>query len=108
MLDGLGRLFTLLAGSAWEVTDPNRQIVLDSVEHAYAPLIHDGLVMDGVNGRAISRGYLRSDDLHVMRSDHFHGQGIIAAVALLVEAARVRRSASAGTRPSRAGSNGTR
>lgn len=83
MLDGLGRLFALLAGSAWEVTDPNRQIVLDSVEHAYAPLIHDGLVMDGVNGRAISRGYLRSDDLHVMRSDHFHGQGIIAAVALL-------------------------
>ena len=83
MLDGLGRLFTLLAGSAWEVTDPNRQIVLDSVEHAYAPLIHDGLVMDSVNGRAISRGYLKSDDRHVMRSDHFHGQGIIAAVALL-------------------------
>ncbi|WP_330282164.1 polysaccharide lyase 8 family protein [Streptomyces sp. NBC_00588] len=83
MLDGLGRLFTLLAGSDWEVTDPNRQIVLDSVEHAYAPLIHDGLVMDCVNGRAISRGYLKSDDLHVMRSDHFHGQGIIAAIALL-------------------------
>jgi hyaluronate lyase len=83
MLDGLGRLFTLLAGSAWEVTDPNRQVVLDSVEHAYAPLIHDGLVMDGVNGRAISRGYLKSDDLHVMRSDHYHGQGIIAAIALL-------------------------
>ncbi|MEU6258828.1 polysaccharide lyase 8 family protein [Streptomyces sp. NPDC047043] len=83
MLDGLGRLFTLLAGSAWEVTDPSRQIVLDSVERAYAPLIHDGLVMDSVNGRAISRGYLKSDDRHVMRSDHFHGQGIIAAIALL-------------------------
>ncbi|MFF4359774.1 polysaccharide lyase 8 family protein [Streptomyces sp. NPDC001604] len=83
MLDGLGRLFTLLAGSAWEVTDPDRQIVLDSVEHAYMPLIHDGLVMDGVNGRAISRGYLKSDDRQVMRSDHFHGQGVIAAVALL-------------------------
>ncbi|MEU9221667.1 polysaccharide lyase 8 family protein [Streptomyces sp. NPDC048376] len=83
MLDGLGRLFTLLAGSAWEVTDPGRQIVLDSVEHAYAPLIHDGLVMDTVNGRAISRGYLNSDDLHVMRSDHFHGQQIIAAMAVL-------------------------
>ena len=83
MLDGLGRLFTLLAGSAWEVTDPDRQIVLDSVERAYAPLIHDGLVMDSVNGRAISRGYLKSDDRHVMRSDHFHGQGIIAAIALL-------------------------
>ncbi|MFI5684970.1 polysaccharide lyase 8 family protein [Streptomyces sp. NPDC051636] len=83
MLDGLGRLFTLLAGSEWEVTDPERQNVLDSVEHAYAPLIHDGLVMDCVNGRAISRGYLKSDDLHVMRSDHFHGQQLIAAMALL-------------------------
>ncbi|MFF0512270.1 polysaccharide lyase 8 family protein [Streptomyces sp. NPDC004250] len=83
MLDGLGRLFTLLAGSQWEVTDPGKQIVLDSVEHAYAPLIHDGLVMDAVNGRAISRGYLAGDDLHVMRSDHFHGQQIIAAMAVL-------------------------
>ncbi|KUN96283.1 polysaccharide lyase 8 family protein [Streptomyces caeruleatus] len=83
LLDGLGRLFALLAGSEWEVTDPNRQIVLDSVERAYAPLIHDGLMMDSVNGRAISRGYLKSDDRHVMRSDHFHGQGVIAAMALL-------------------------
>ncbi|UXY30141.1 polysaccharide lyase 8 family protein [Streptomyces sp. HUAS TT20] len=82
MLDGLGRLFALLAGSAWEVTDPGRHNVLDSVERAYAPLIHDGLVMDGVNGRAISRGYLADDDLHVMRSDHFHGQALIAAVTL--------------------------
>ena len=83
MLDGLGRLFTLLAGSTWAVTDPNRQIVLDSVEHAYAPLIFNGLMMDGVNGRAVSRGYLKSDDLKVMRSDHFHGQGLIAAIPLL-------------------------
>ncbi|MDX3587820.1 polysaccharide lyase 8 family protein [Streptomyces europaeiscabiei] len=83
LLDGLGRLFALLAGSSWEVTDPNRQIVLDSVERAYAPLIHDGLVMDSVNGRAISRGYLKGDDRHILRSDHFHGQGLIAAIALL-------------------------
>ncbi|WP_217215062.1 polysaccharide lyase 8 family protein [Streptomyces sp. AC550_RSS872] len=83
LLDGLGRLFALLAGSDWEVTDPARQIILDSVEHAYAPLIHDGLMMDSVNGRAISRGYLKSDDRHVMRSDHFHGQAVIAAMALL-------------------------
>ncbi|MFE6623029.1 polysaccharide lyase 8 family protein [Streptomyces sp. NPDC057740] len=83
LLDGLGRLFALLAGSDWAVTDPARQIILDSVEHAYAPLIHDGLMMDSVNGRAISRGYLKSDDRHVLRSDHFHGQGVIAAIALL-------------------------
>ncbi|MEW2084372.1 polysaccharide lyase 8 family protein [Streptomyces sp. NPDC005283] len=83
MLDGLGRLFALLAGSAWDVTDPNRQIILDSVEHAYAPLIYNGLMMDSVNGRAISRGYLKSDERKIMRSDHFHGQGLIAAIALL-------------------------
>ncbi|MGV9451436.1 polysaccharide lyase 8 family protein [Streptomyces sp. NPDC003635] len=83
LLDGLGRLFALLAGSEWEVTDPNRQIVLDSVERAFAPLLHDGLIMDSVNGRAVSRGHLKSDDRQVMRSDHFHGQAVIAAVALL-------------------------
>ncbi|MPY53591.1 polysaccharide lyase 8 family protein [Streptomyces acidicola] len=87
LLDGLGRLFTLLAGSSWEVTDPNKQIILDSVERAYAPLIHDGLVMDSVNGRAISRGHLKGDDRHVMRSDHFHGQALIAAMTLLAECA---------------------
>ncbi|WP_394727545.1 polysaccharide lyase 8 family protein [Streptomyces sp. M41] len=83
LLDGLGRLFALLAGSEWEVADPNKQIVLDSVERAFAPLLHDGLMMDSVNGRAISRGYLKSDDRQVMRGDHFHGQGVIAAIALL-------------------------
>lgn len=39
--------------------------------------------MDSVNGRAISRGYLKGDDRHILRSDHFHGQGLIAAIALL-------------------------
>ncbi|MFF9090220.1 polysaccharide lyase 8 family protein [Streptomyces sp. NPDC014991] len=83
LLDGLGRLFALLAGSEWQVTDPARRHVLDAVEHAFAPLVHDGLVMDCVNGRAISRGHLRGDDLDVMRSDHYHGHALIAAVALL-------------------------
>ncbi|MBC9723512.1 polysaccharide lyase 8 family protein [Streptomyces sp. TRM68367] len=87
LLDGLGRLFALLAGSDWEVTDPGRQIILDSVEHAFAPLIHDGLMMDAVNGRAISRGCLKSDDRQVMRSDHYHGQAVIAAIALLADSA---------------------
>ncbi|MCX3291589.1 polysaccharide lyase 8 family protein [Streptomyces sp. NEAU-H22] len=87
VLDGLGRLFALLAGSDWEVTDPNRQIVLDSVERAYAPLIHDGLVMDSVNGRAISRGYLRTDDRRILRGDHYHGGQLIAAISLLAAGA---------------------
>ena len=87
LLDGLGRLFTLLGGSSWEVTDPARQIIFDSVERAYAPLLHNGLMMDSVNGRAVSRGYLRSDERHVLRSDHYHGHALIAAVALLAQGA---------------------
>ncbi|WP_320779303.1 polysaccharide lyase 8 family protein [Streptomyces sp. CRN 30] len=83
MLDGLGRLFTLLAGSEWEVRDPNRQTVLDSVENAYAPLVHDGLIADCVSGRAISRGLSQGDELGVLRGDHYHGQQIIAAMAVL-------------------------
>lgn len=87
LLDGLGRLLALLTGSAWEITDPARRNVLDAVEHAFAPLLYDGLVMDGVNGRAVSRGLLRSDDPAVLRGDHFHGRQLIAAIALLSAAA---------------------
>ncbi|AWN29694.1 polysaccharide lyase 8 family protein [Streptomyces sp. NEAU-S7GS2] len=87
LLDGLGRLFTLLGGSSWQITDPARQIIFDSVERAWAPLLHNGLMMDLVNGRAISRGYLRSDERHVLRSDHYHGHALIAAVALLARSA---------------------
>ncbi|MGI5471058.1 polysaccharide lyase 8 family protein [Streptomyces sp. CA-132043] len=87
LLDGLGRLFTLLRGSSWEVTDPKRQIIFDSVANAYAPLLHNGLMMDSVNGRAVSRGYLADDDLKVMRSDHFHGHALLAAVTVLAQGA---------------------
>ncbi|MGW9075949.1 polysaccharide lyase 8 family protein [Streptomyces kronopolitis] len=87
LLDGLGRLFTLLGGSSWQITDPARQLALDSVERAYAPLLHNGLMMDCVNGRAVSRGYLRADERQILRSDHYHGHALIAAVALLAEGA---------------------
>ncbi|MFF2026003.1 polysaccharide lyase 8 family protein [Streptomyces sp. NPDC058171] len=84
MLDGLARLLALLDGSPWEVTDPARRNVADSVERAFAPLLLDGLMMDVVNGRAISRGLLRSDD-GVPRGDHYHGHAVIAAIALLAQ-----------------------
>ncbi|MFG2718142.1 polysaccharide lyase 8 family protein [Streptomyces sp. NPDC048416] len=73
-IDGLSRLFALLAGSSWAVTDPNRQIILDSVERSYVPFIHDGLMMDCVNGRAISR---QTTD------DQLMGRTIMAHIAML-------------------------
>ncbi|TSB19111.1 polysaccharide lyase 8 family protein, partial [Streptomyces benahoarensis] len=87
LLDGIGRLLALLTGTEWAVTDPVRRTVLDSVTHAYAPLLHDGLMMDMVSGRAVSRGDLLTDDRRVPRSDHYHGHALLAAVALLAESA---------------------
>ncbi|NNG87294.1 polysaccharide lyase 8 family protein [Streptomyces cacaoi] len=93
LLDGLGRLFALLDGTSWEVTDPNRRIVHDSVEKAYAPLIHDGLMMDSVSGRAISRGLLKEDTRGIQQSDHTRGHELAAAIAVLAQSASAQERA---------------
>ncbi|MEV0998704.1 polysaccharide lyase 8 family protein [Nonomuraea sp. NPDC050202] len=62
LLQSLATILGLLGGSAWEVTDPAVRVVLDAVENAYAPWIHDGLMMDSVRGRAVSRQFNRDDD----------------------------------------------
>ncbi|MFI1188314.1 polysaccharide lyase 8 family protein [Streptomyces californicus] len=83
MLGGLGMLFALLAGSSWAVTDPNRQIVLDAVEGTWAPFLFNGLVMDNVSGRAISR----------TADDHLRGHEILAAIVLLGQGASAAENA---------------
>ncbi|MEU6061455.1 polysaccharide lyase 8 family protein [Streptomyces sp. NPDC047097] len=87
MLGGLSLLFALLKGSAWEVTDSGRQTVFDSVEKAYAPFLFNGLAMDAVSGRAVSRGVLKNDVRKVRQDDHTRGHGIIACIALLATTA---------------------
>ncbi|MET9804763.1 polysaccharide lyase 8 family protein [Streptomyces sp. NPDC006368] len=87
MLGGLSLLLALLKGSAWEVTDPGRQVVFDSVEKAYAPFLFNGLAMDGVSGRAVSRGVQKADTRRIRQDDHLRGHGIIACVALLARSA---------------------
>ncbi|WP_420037364.1 polysaccharide lyase 8 family protein [Streptomyces sp. cg28] len=93
LIDGLGKLFALLGGSTWAITDSKRQIFLDSVEAAYAPFLHDGLVMDNVAGRAISRGLVATDTLKVQQDDHSRGHGIIASVLLLGQGASAEENA---------------
>ncbi|WP_336213992.1 polysaccharide lyase 8 family protein [Nonomuraea sp. LPB2021202275-12-8] len=78
LLHGLATLFAVLRGSPWEVTDPNRQIVYDSVERSFAPFVHDGSCMDLVSGRAISRQAY---------GDRARGQRIASAILLLAETA---------------------
>ncbi|MFD6419731.1 polysaccharide lyase 8 family protein [Streptomyces sp. NPDC060194] len=93
MLGGLALLFALLKGSTWEVADPGRQVVLDSVENAYAPFLFNGLAMDAVSGRAISRGVQKADPRKVRQDDHLRGHAIIACVALLARSASATEKA---------------
>ncbi|MFD5794487.1 polysaccharide lyase 8 family protein [Streptomyces diastatochromogenes] len=93
LLGGLGLLFALLAGSSWAVTDPNRQVVFDAVEHAWAPFLHNGLVMDGVSGRAVSRGLSASDPKQVQQDDHLRGHPILASIVLLGQGASAAENA---------------
>ncbi|HIW63391.1 MAG TPA: polysaccharide lyase 8 family protein [Candidatus Stackebrandtia excrementipullorum] len=51
----LSYLFHLVAGSPWEVDDPNHTMIHDMVEKAYQPFIFNGEIMSSVLGRAISR-----------------------------------------------------
>ncbi|MFI5713950.1 polysaccharide lyase 8 family protein [Kribbella sp. NPDC051620] len=78
LLSGIGKLLALLANSPWQVTDPRRQILFDSVAKAYLPVVHDARMMDFVRGRAVSR-YNASD----------HNDGYTAAEAILRLAAGV-------------------
>ncbi|MCT9077946.1 polysaccharide lyase 8 family protein [Streptomyces fulvoviolaceus] len=93
MLGGLGMLFALLAGSSWEVTDANRQIVFDAVENAWAPFLYNGLIMDGVAGRAISRGLSATDTKQIQQDDHLRGHPILAAIVLLGQGASTTENA---------------
>ncbi|MBC9712874.1 polysaccharide lyase 8 family protein [Streptomyces sp. TRM66268-LWL] len=93
LLGGLGMLFALLAGSTWAVTDPKRQIVFDAVENAWAPFLFNGLIMDNVSGRAISRGISATDPKAVMASDHLRGHSILTSIALLAEGASATEKA---------------
>ncbi|MEU4272619.1 polysaccharide lyase 8 family protein [Streptomyces sp. NPDC026092] len=87
LLEGLATLFTLLDGTPWEVTGPGRQLALDSVEHAFAPFVHDGVLDASVCGRGISRG-LTGRDVHLMPvRDHAPAQSLMAAVLVLGECA---------------------
>jgi hyaluronate lyase len=93
MLGGLGMLFALLSGSTWQVTDANRQIVFDAVENAWAPFLYNGLVMDGVSGRAISRGVSATDAKQLQQDDHLRGHPILASIVLLGQSASATENA---------------
>lgn len=78
LLGGVARLVQLLAGSAWEITDPRRAVLFDAVTRTYAPVLHDGRDLDFVRGRAISRE---------RASDHVDGHAMIEGIVRLAAGA---------------------
>ncbi|WP_405057328.1 polysaccharide lyase 8 family protein [Kribbella sp. NBC_01505] len=73
-LGGVANLFSLLGGSTWDITDPKRTVILDAVEASFAPFMVNGLMMDAVSGRAISRE---------KAGDHRNGHATTSTVLLL-------------------------
>ncbi|MET7647826.1 polysaccharide lyase 8 family protein [Streptomyces sp. NPDC005426] len=84
LLGGAAYLLSLLAGSPWAVTDPRVSVMYDAVERSFAPVIFDGLMMDAVRGRAVSRE---------RAGDHRDGTTAVAAILLLASGAPADRAA---------------
>ena len=76
LLQDIGDLLWLLAGSPFDVTDPNRANVTAWVNNAFDPLIWEGAMADMVRGRAISRS---------TSSDHVAGHTIIGALMRIAQ-----------------------
>lgn len=62
LLGGLAKLFALLAGTSFDITDPSRSNITGVIEGSFAPLMFRGQMMDAVRGRAVSRFAERSID----------------------------------------------
>ncbi|WP_406361911.1 polysaccharide lyase 8 family protein [Streptomyces sp. NBC_01579] len=78
LLGGAAYLLSLLADSEWAVADPNVSVMYEAVERSFAPVVFDGLMMDSVRGRAISRE---------RAGDHRDGAAAVAAILLLATGA---------------------
>ncbi|MEE2568023.1 polysaccharide lyase 8 family protein [Pseudarthrobacter sp. J64] len=61
-IGGVARSLMLVAGSSWDVTDPNKAVILDAATKSFAPFIFSGRMMATVRGRAVSRQ--REQDYH--------------------------------------------
>ncbi|MET8567656.1 polysaccharide lyase 8 family protein [Streptomyces sp. NPDC004783] len=82
--DGVGRLMALLRGSSWAVGGPDAQLFLDTVDRAVAPFIYNGLMMDNVSSRGISRAGT---------SDHSRAHALMATVLLVGQGATAEENA---------------
>jgi hyaluronate lyase len=55
MLDNLTKVMAIVAGSSWDITDPNLDNIYDWVYNSFEPLFYDNSMMTIVTGRNIAR-----------------------------------------------------
>ncbi|WP_329362974.1 polysaccharide lyase 8 family protein [Streptomyces sp. NBC_00669] len=84
LLNSASYLLALLGDSDWQITDRAVSVLYDAVERTFAPFVLDGLMMDPVRGRAISREY--SQDFNA-------GADAVSGILLLAERAPADRAA---------------
>ncbi len=82
--DGVGRLMALLRGSSWEIGGPDAQLFLDTVDRAVAPFVYNGLIMDNVSSRGVSRAGT---------SDHSRAHPLMASILLVGQGASAEENA---------------
>ncbi|MBO1329730.1 polysaccharide lyase 8 family protein [Streptomyces sp. VRA16 Mangrove soil] len=78
LLGSAGQLIALLAGSAWAVTDAGVTVLYEAVERTFSPVLFDGVMMDALRGRAVSRERAR---------DHTDGATAVANILQLAAGA---------------------
>ncbi|MEB8340898.1 polysaccharide lyase 8 family protein [Streptomyces endophyticus] len=78
LLGSAGQLIALLADSQWSVTDPAVKVLYEAVERSFVPVLFDGVMMDALRGRAISRERAR---------DHTDGAATASYILQLADGA---------------------
>ncbi|MFI5658465.1 polysaccharide lyase 8 family protein [Streptomyces sp. NPDC051684] len=78
LLGSAGQLIALLADSQWSVTDPAVKVLYEAVERSFVPVLLDGVMMDALRGRAVSRERAR---------DHTDGAATASFVLQLADGA---------------------
>ncbi|MDN3919374.1 polysaccharide lyase 8 family protein [Roseateles violae] len=77
-LNDMAQLMYLLNGTSWAIRDPQLANVYDWVENSFRPFVFNGIMLDAVSGRKITR---RTED------ERATGRGVVGAVARLAEVA---------------------
>ncbi|MFB4270502.1 polysaccharide lyase 8 family protein [Nonomuraea sp. GTA35] len=80
-LESVAKLIVMLARSPWEISGIEK--VYDIVDRSFVPFVFDGLMMDCVRGRSISRQGHR---------DYHSGQKTVEAILTLLDAAPERHA----------------